>query len=134
MKYHRLPKLKKPSHASATIGICTFCKVLWSDDVIKRLLWYLAKPINWWTDQFFITKWFSELSGIYGFPVWVNSWVFVYELNGCGFESRCCHLNLRYRTCFKKGVPDIQVTIQCGFTLKHIRDMIITYSNFSLTL
>ena len=21
-----------------------------------------------------------------------TGWVFVYELNGCGFESHCCHL------------------------------------------
>ena len=26
-------------------------------------------------------------------PVWLNGWVFIYELSGCGFESRCCHLN-----------------------------------------
>ena len=25
------------------------------------------------------------------FKVWQNGWVFIYELNGCGFESRCCH-------------------------------------------
>ena len=25
-------------------------------------------------------------------PVWLNGWVFVYELSGCGFESRCCHI------------------------------------------
>ena len=25
-------------------------------------------------------------------PIWLNGWVFVYELPGCGFESRCCHL------------------------------------------
>ena len=24
-------------------------------------------------------------------PVWLNGWVFVYELSGCGFESRCSH-------------------------------------------
>ena len=23
-------------------------------------------------------------------PVWVSGWVFVNELSGCGFESRCC--------------------------------------------
>ena len=23
---------------------------------------------------------------------WLNGWVFVYELSGFGFESRCCHL------------------------------------------
>ena len=24
-------------------------------------------------------------------PVWLNGWVFVYELGGCGFEFRCSH-------------------------------------------
>ena len=37
-------------------------------------------------------------------PVWLNGWVFVYEISGCGFESCCCHLNFRYRTCFEQGV------------------------------
>ena len=26
--------------------------------------------------------------------VWLNGWVFVYELSGCGFEFRCSHQNL----------------------------------------
>ena len=26
-------------------------------------------------------------------PVWLNGWVFLYELSGCGFESRCSDLN-----------------------------------------
>ena len=34
-----------------------------------------------------------------------NGWVFVYELSGCGFESRCCHLSFRYHACFKQRVP-----------------------------
>ena len=25
-------------------------------------------------------------------PVWLSGWVFVYELNGCVFKSRCSHL------------------------------------------
>ena len=31
--------------------------------------------------------------------------MFVYELSGCGFEFRCCHLNFRYRACFEQRVP-----------------------------
>ena len=27
-------------------------------------------------------------------PVWLNGWVFVYELSGCRFESSCSHLKL----------------------------------------
>ena len=38
-------------------------------------------------------------------PVWLNGWVFVYELSGCGFESRCSHLNFRFCASFEQGVP-----------------------------
>ena len=38
-------------------------------------------------------------------PVWLNDWVFVYKLSGCGFESRCSHLNFRFRACFEQEVP-----------------------------
>ena len=37
-------------------------------------------------------------------PVWLNGWVFVYELNGCGFQSSCSQLNFRFCTCFEQGV------------------------------
>ena len=30
--------------------------------------------------------------------------MFVWELSGCGFESRCCHLNFRYSAYFEQGV------------------------------
>ena len=38
-------------------------------------------------------------------PVWLNGWVFDYELSGCGFESSWRHLNFRYRARFQQGVP-----------------------------
>ena len=38
-------------------------------------------------------------------PEWLNGWVFVYELSGRGFESRCSLLNFRFRACFGQGVP-----------------------------
>ena len=47
---------------------------------------------------------YSEYSSIIS-PVWPNAWVFVYKLSGSGFESSCSHLNLRFRACFKQGVP-----------------------------
>ena len=34
-----------------------------------------------------------------------NGWVFVYELRGCWFESRCSHLIIRYGAWFEQGVP-----------------------------
>ena len=47
---------------------------------------------------------YSQHSSII-WPVWLNGWVFVYELSGCGFESRCSHLIFRYGACFEQGVP-----------------------------
>ena len=54
--------------------------------------------------------------------------MFVYELSGCGFDFSCSHLNFRFRACFDKEVPDIQASVECGFTLKCVRDMTKTYS------
>ena len=75
-------------------------------------------------------------------PVSLNGWVFVLELSGCGFESRCCHLNFRYGSCFKEGVSwhsgKRWVWIHSDMTLTHSdmkldHDMIITYSKMHLT-
>ena len=67
------------------------------------------------------------------FPVRLNGWVFIYILSGCGFESCCCCLNFSYGTCFEQGVSCIQATIECRFTLKLARDMIVTYSQMHCT-
>ena len=48
-------------------------------------------------------KYSQHSSSIY--PVLLSGSVFVYELNGCGFESRCSLLNLIFRPCFEKGAP-----------------------------
>ena len=55
-------------------------------------------------NQMHRTDKYSQLSSII-WPVWLNGWVFVYELSGCGFESRCSHLIFRYGACFEQGVP-----------------------------
>ena len=34
----------------------------------------------------------------------LNDWLFIYELNGCGLHSSCCHLRLRYGACLGEGV------------------------------
>ena len=36
---------------------------------------------------------YSQHSSII-WPFWLNGWVFVYKLNGCGLESGCCHSNI----------------------------------------
>ena len=35
---------------------------------------------------------------------WLNSWVFVYEPSGCGFEFSCRHVNFWFRACFEQRV------------------------------
>ena len=37
-------------------------------------------------------------------PVWLNGWVSLHEISGCGFESSSSHLNFRFHECFEKGV------------------------------
>ena len=36
--------------------------------------------------------------------VWLNGWVFVYELSGHEFDFSWSHLNLRFRACFEQGL------------------------------
>ena len=62
--------------------------------------WCMIIPYS----QMHRTDRYSHLSSI-SWPVWLNCWVFVYKLSSCGFESRCCHWNLRYDACFGQGVP-----------------------------
>ena len=67
-------------------------------------------------------------------PVWLNGWMFNYELSGCEFELRCCHLNFRYGACFEQGVPwHSGKTIECGFTLELVLYIIRTYSQIHRT-
>ena len=47
---------------------------------------------------------YSEYSSII-WPVWLNRWVFVYELSGSGFEPSFSHLNFRFHARFRQGVP-----------------------------
>ena len=52
-----------------------------------------------------LATFFQRLSDSNDWPVWLNGWVFVYELSDCGFESLCCHFNFRCGACFVQGVP-----------------------------
>ena len=62
--------------------------------------------------------------------VWLNRWVFVNELSGCGFEFRSNQTS-DVAPASSKEYYDIHAKIQaveCGFTLKLVSDMKITYS------
>ena len=54
--------------------------------------------------------------------------VSIHELSGCGYESCCCHLTSDILPVLSKEFLDIQATMECKFTLKHV-----TYSQLHLT-
>ena len=64
-------------------------------------------------------------------PDWLNGWVFLFELSGCGFQYCCCHLNFRYRDCFEQWVPwysgNYRVWIHSETCTWHVR----TYSQLT---
>ena len=59
-------------------------------------------------------------------PVWLNGWELVYEISG--FEPLAVTLTSDIAPASSKEFLDIQATIECGFTLKRVHDMIRTYS------
>ena len=52
-----------------------------------------------------------------------------YKLSGSGFESSSSHLNFSFAPASSKEFLGIQATIECGFTLKRVRDMTRIYNN-----
>ena len=67
---------------------------------------------------------YSQHSSII-WSVWLNGWVFVYQLSGCEFESRCCHLNFRYRAYFEQGVPWHSGQLKSVYSLWNIQTVLI---------
>ena len=66
-------------------------------------------------------------------PVWLNGLVFAYELSGFGFESPLLSLKLQIcRLLRARSSLTFNQTVECRFTLKLVRDMIITYSQLHL--
>ena len=37
-------------------------------------------------------------------PVWLNGWVFLYELSGSGFETSYSHFNFKFGACFEQRI------------------------------
>ena len=55
--------------------------------------------------------------------IWLNGWVFVYELSDCGFHSRCSHWTVLYRACFKQGVSSYTGAYRVQFHCKRVCGM-----------
>ena len=66
-------------------------------------------------------------------PVWLNGWVFIYELNGCGFESTCGHLNLNCYPRNDKHKQFLQPLIK-SLTISKYICRITSFVGFSGTL
>ena len=72
--------------------------------VIFKLFLKCVRDMITTYSQMHLTDKYSQHSSII-WPIWPNGWVVVYDLSGCGFDSRCIYLNLIYRACFEQGVP-----------------------------
>ena len=67
-------------------------------------------------------------------PVWLNGWVFVYELSGCGFESRCGHYWITVSGIFLSVLTRNSTLSRCTLTLQKKVDCTKeTWRNFSNT-
>ena len=66
-------------------------------------------------------------------PVWLNEWVFVYQLNVFGSSPVEVTLTSDMAPLLRKKYLDIQATIECGFTMKRLRNMKRTYSQMHST-
>ena len=81
----------------------TKCILQWDSnsqpECCKWTLEHLAKMTKWLIS----TDKYSQHSSII-WSVWLNGWVLVCKLSGCGFESYCSNLNFKYRACFKQRV------------------------------
>ena len=51
-------------------------------------IWSLSDSKGIWTHNHLVHK--RTLNHLAKLVIWLNGWVFVYELSGCRFESRCC--------------------------------------------
>ena len=93
---------------------------------------YYWFPCEFWILVF---KWLGFVMSTYLYGAFVCFYHVMYAFQsdcGCGFESRCSHLNFWYCACFEQEFLDSQATIECGFTLKRVRGMIKTNNLFHI--
>ena len=70
---------------------------------------------------------YSEHSSVI-WSVWRNGWLLIYKLVVQGLSLGAISYILDFPLASSKDFLDIDATIECGFTLKRVRDMTITYS------
>ena len=82
--------------------------------------------------QMYHTDKYSHHSSI-NWPVWLNAWVFAYELSACVLKSRFIILIFRFCDCFGQEGFWNSPNIDCEFSLKCIPVMIRTCSKMLRT-
>ena len=85
---------------------CSYLNFRFCNILEQGVLWHSnnCNRVPFRTGILFCTDEYSQHSSII-LSVSLNGWVFVYELSGYGFDSRCTHLNVRFGECFDQGVP-----------------------------
>ena len=93
---------------------------------------------NWQTrNKFEITLFSTEVitnQCIGNRPVWLNGCVFVYELSGCGFKSRCCRLiyfTWNFLSCTllqKKGAPHLSLLYYIQYIFLFCYFILLSYT------
>ena len=90
------------SHLNFRFRACFGQGVPWHSGNYR--VWIHSETCKWHDKSIHHSDKYSQHSSII-WPVWLNGWVFIYKLSGCGFKSSCSYLNSRFRTCFEQGVP-----------------------------
>ena len=92
-------------------GVLAFIVGSWCSGVVENdndCYWYIKVNIFSYCEgtriynHLFHKRTLNHLAKL---KIWPNGWVFVYELSGCGFESRCNHLNFKCHAWFEQRVP-----------------------------
>ena len=92
------------SHLIFRFRACFEQKVPWHSGNYREWIYFETRKWHNKNIQMHRADKYSQHSSIV-WSIWLNGWVFVYELSGCRFESRCSHLNFIFRACFEQGVP-----------------------------
>ena len=113
------------SHLNFRLRACFKQGVPWDsgnykDSLLNTHLRWQEDTVNWRCRYVLLT----QLNYLTSLAKWLSV-----RLRGCVLESSSSHFNFRYRYRFEKGVLlHSRNYIECGFTLKHIREITSTYS------
>ena len=74
----------------------------------------------------YCTDKYSQFSSII-WSVWANGCVFVNELSGCGFESRCSHLKVAYNDIEIYSAQNARKSVVAGRFIRTLKNKIYNY-------